>query len=377
MEKYKVFFDTNAIRNTDFNTFFGSQDKLKDLQKTQKVEILIPEIVMEEIISQKKREYNRDLDSIKSNKLYKLFSEKLNEIIIFNIEDKIKELKENPDLEYKIVNLKNKDILDDLIKLVINNEAPFEEKSDKGFKDAIIYFTIKQYIEDYKGNDKILCCTQDKRLKEALEKLGVEIKDNIDDIKTVISGKYHTDEFIKLLNDSLKRQLDDSLKIYLNDNFKISKDNIEYLYSNHYEDDIVAVSLEKLENDRVLVEIFNNKVAGHILESKKNDYLKGNNEYRDVKIQNFLSEQEYHEDDSNSLNRPLRFVQNSSEDLMTQENIIIQEKMIRSMEKFFNAIYPIMMDINKENFEKIKKFAESIKNPVDIKETSKKDLENK
>lgn len=275
MGKYEVFFDTNAIRNPDLNTFFGNQKNLQALYEEETVDILIPKIVKQEIIAQKKRKYNDELVKIKQNQLYKYANEEIKQALFFDIDEKIEELCEDIDFEYKLIDLKDKNIVEELIELAINQEAPFEvkndknDKGDKGFKDAIIYFIIKQYTENHNANNKILCCTNDKRLKEALEKLNVKVFNSVIEVKSYISEKYITNEFINLINSTLKSYLSSDLNI----KGQIKKENIEYMYLNFEDKDVIGVSLDGLKDDKILLLIDNDEIISYILESQKIDYL--------------------------------------------------------------------------------------------------------
>jgi hypothetical protein len=54
------------------------------------------------------------------------------------------------------------------LNLALDKKPPFEDKdkSDKGFKDALIYFSVLEYLQET-PNKKVFVCVKDERLKEA------------------------------------------------------------------------------------------------------------------------------------------------------------------------------------------------------------------
>jgi hypothetical protein len=48
------------------------------------------------------------------------------------------------------IDLKNNDVLPKITDLALDKKPPFEDKdkSDKGFKDALIYFSVLEYLQE-------------------------------------------------------------------------------------------------------------------------------------------------------------------------------------------------------------------------------------
>ena len=138
----KVIFDTNTVRNEGSpNTFLGGRAELKKFEKV--ADIIFPEIVVDEIRSQKKKNLISKQSSFIENIFHKLRGIDENETKSFNIDDFILKLEADEDISYSTIRLKNySSLLPKMKYMAINNEPPFEKKSDKGFKDAYIYFSI-------------------------------------------------------------------------------------------------------------------------------------------------------------------------------------------------------------------------------------------
>lgn len=168
-----VFLDTNCIRNSDTNTFFGQIGKLKQISNV--AQIYVPHIVMEEIKIQKKNRLTSSLGTFKDNYFAILQGFDVR-ALRQHIEDKIQELYDNAINEVDFIehHLEN-DLghVDTLKKLALSGTAPFESRSkgsspnnDKGFKDGCIYLSILQYLEKNKS-DEVFLISNDTRLGEA------------------------------------------------------------------------------------------------------------------------------------------------------------------------------------------------------------------
>jgi hypothetical protein len=111
-------------------------------------EILLPEIVVEEIKAQKFKVLRAKADQLRESPFIEWLNLDISPINDEYIKEFIQKLFDEETIEYSIVPLKNKDILDDIKHLALRNIPPFEKESDKGFKDTCIYYTILQYLEE-------------------------------------------------------------------------------------------------------------------------------------------------------------------------------------------------------------------------------------
>jgi hypothetical protein len=68
--------------------------------------------------------------------------------------------------------LKNNNVLPEIKDLALNKKPPFDDKNgtEKGFKDALIYFSVLEYLQKI-PNKKVFVCVKDGRLKEAFKLL--------------------------------------------------------------------------------------------------------------------------------------------------------------------------------------------------------------
>ncbi len=165
----KVVFDTNQVNNSAGNNLLGNREELNKFAKV--VEIIIPEIVLEEIKNSKKRNLKRKQSSFLSNPFHSLRGLVTQETKDFDIEKHIQNLIDNEEFKFSIISLKNNDALNEIKDLALKKEPPFENKdnTDKGFKDALIYFSILEFLDEI-PDKYIFVCVEDGRFKEALEK---------------------------------------------------------------------------------------------------------------------------------------------------------------------------------------------------------------
>lgn len=202
--RFKVIFDTNSIRSAEsVSDFLGGR---QDLERFSKVsEIIIPDIVIEEIKSQKKRKLIEKRDSFLSNPFKKLLKIEDDLIEKFDIDSWISTLKDEEKIKYKTIDItKNKGaVLDKIKRMCLDNEPPIEVKSDKGFKDSYIYFSVIEYLDLHK-DESIFVVTNDGLLKDALDKLSrVRVVKNYDEFEKYNTDYFKDDYFISRLNEEL------------------------------------------------------------------------------------------------------------------------------------------------------------------------------
>jgi rRNA-processing protein FCF1 len=164
---HKIFFDTNIIRNSEGPEYFlGGREQLERFKKV--AEIMIPNIVITEIKNQRRKHFKAKRDSFFDNPFFKLMGLSQDRLSDEKIEKWIEQLEEKEKIEYTKVSVKDRDILPEIFELASNNLPPFEVDNDKGFKDALIYFTILQYVEE-NPTDQIYFICKDGRLGEAFK----------------------------------------------------------------------------------------------------------------------------------------------------------------------------------------------------------------
>lgn len=247
----KVIFDTNIIRNVDINNFLGGRSELEKFMEVS--EIIIPDIVLEEIKNQKRINLRSKKTSFMDNPFHWLIGLNKDETKSFDIEDYLNKSIENEIIKYQVIKISNYDIFSEILKLAINNEPPFEENSDKGFKDCYIYFSILEYLQSIPDKNIFVCC-KDGRLTEALNKHPeiIVIKNYEDFFKHTI-GKYQSSYFLEKLKSEM--------------NLNIQKEDIVEFWVNINDNEVIKIVLD----DEIYVVEFD---SGEIISNgNTNSYL--------------------------------------------------------------------------------------------------------
>lgn len=161
----KVIFDTNFLYNKRATSFFGNREELEQFVKI--ADIIIPEIVIEELESKYERSFGQEKDKFFKTLLPSILSHNCDSV---EIETRIKELKESEDIQYRVIQLTDYDILPQIKHLAIKKLPPFEpgDGTDKGFKDTYIYFTILEYLQQI-PDKSVFVCVKDQRFKKAFD----------------------------------------------------------------------------------------------------------------------------------------------------------------------------------------------------------------
>lgn len=215
--KYKAIFDTNSIRNAEsVDKFLGNHDELERFLKVS--EIIIPEIVIDEIKAQKTKSLISKRDAFLSNPFHLLRKIDKEKTINFDIDKYIQDLIESETTPFTVIHLTRSTVLEDIKKLCIGNEPPFEDGSDKGFKDSLIYFTIIEYLDscDY---DKVFVVTKDVRLTKAFLGLSkVTVVKDFDEFEKYIDVYFREEYFINRLKEVVSASINSSSieEIWLN-----------------------------------------------------------------------------------------------------------------------------------------------------------------
>jgi rRNA-processing protein FCF1 len=165
----KVIFDTNFIRNTEPKQFLGGRSELEKFSKV--TELVFPDIVIEEIKNQKRKNLESKKDSFLKNPFHWLRELDHDKTKNFDIEAHLTALEDNETLEYAVITLSDYSVLEQMKELALKKLPPFEatDNTDKGFKDACIYFTALEYLQSIPDKLIFVCC-KDGRLKEAFKK---------------------------------------------------------------------------------------------------------------------------------------------------------------------------------------------------------------
>ncbi len=260
---YEVIFDTNIVRNKNCKFFLGGREELEKFSRLCK--IIIPDIVIKEIEKQKNKNIEELHKKLKENEL----SGVLNLDIPSDIDSSqlIQSLKDNENIDYETIYLTEvADTLSKMKERALSNSPPFEEKSDKGFKDAYIYFTILEYIKNSKDENKqLFFCSQDKKLQEAFRKEEITVIENYNDFKEKIVEKYTDDGGYFIAR--VKEYLEGKFNIQ---EIEIDTKKIKLLFQNKENSDILELETHDKEEIKTtyLIKVESKEISGAIIQAE-------------------------------------------------------------------------------------------------------------
>ena len=209
--KHKVIFDTNSVRNAEsFSDFLGGRSDLERFLTL--AQIIIPDLVIEEIRCQKKKQLTSKRDSFLSNPFHYLLDLNKEDTEKFDMDKWIAELLKTEKIPHVVISLtKNKaKILDQLKDLCLTGAPPFEESSDKGFKDAYIYFTILEYLNNSE-DENLFVVTKDDRLRMALQKhRRIRVVRDFDEFEDYNSEYFKDEYFVSRVKEEIDENIEAS-----------------------------------------------------------------------------------------------------------------------------------------------------------------------
>ena len=283
-----IFIDTNILNSgcKDFTSahFMSKLDDItreiesNDYYYYEKVKILLAQIVIDELFDHQISEHDKYKETLKGLKLHDT---------IINIPNNYKELLTNifkeaiaslafGSVKCELVSYPCESSLQNIIKRSLERRAPFEgkdKKSDKGFKDVVLWESILEYKRNNKL-DTILLFSADKRIcdislkKEFQEIFNDEIflicreHDNGNQQLFEVLAKLQKKQYQKTYSESLKYRLIELLKnetlseivqgepvFYENEDLGFTVDDVNILDRN-----IISV-VDDTENQRIHFQI--------------------------------------------------------------------------------------------------------------------------
>lgn len=209
--KHRVILDTNAIYNDNSSdSFLGRRE---DLGKFVKVaDLYIPDIVLDELMACKRRHLEGEVKTKFIENIYsKLFGIEKTKVEGFDIEEFLLQLKSKETIPYSVIKLtETAEILREIRNLAIAKKQPFENKegTDKGFKDAYIYLTIKEFLS--KSGDMVFVVTRDGLLGETLAKLSrIKVVHNYGEFEKYIDEYLREPYFISRLKEEVDEEIEE------------------------------------------------------------------------------------------------------------------------------------------------------------------------
>lgn len=182
--KIFIYFDTNFIKHNvediKLEAFIINKnlDRIVNTEWSEKIEFIVPEVVLREITHQLYRKYNDIVERLKKNFNNEFIFDKLEEPQKYLERVEIEAYKYFKDKNIKVLpppeSINIKELLDNALK----SNKPFggkelSKKTDAGFKDAMIVESIKYNINKNKHIGKHLFVTKDKDMEGLLESLKV------------------------------------------------------------------------------------------------------------------------------------------------------------------------------------------------------------
>ena len=250
--KEKVIFDTNIIRNAEAKNFLGGRNELERFADV--ADIVIPDIVIQEIKRQKRKNLQNNKQKFLDNPFHNLLEIDESNTNAFDVDDYIEKLVNDEDFTFEIIDIKDNNVLPKIKELAVDKKPPFEgrDNTDKGFKDTYIYFTILEYIQNIP--DKYLfVCVKDQRFKKAFNHLpNVFAIESYEEFLNHRVSQFQDDYFLQKLEENL--------------GFKVLRNQVKDFWINGDYNEVVLVE----ENgDKFVVEVDAEEIVNV---AKVNDY---------------------------------------------------------------------------------------------------------
>lgn len=206
MIKEKVIFDTNFLLEKKLKNFFGKKDQLIKFSKV--ADIIIPDMVVQELLEWYKRNFEKEKEQFLKMALPNVLSHNTDSI---KIDETLNQLLDLETGLFQVIDLKNPKYIFDMKQLALKKEPPFvpDDGSDKGFKDAYIYFTVLEYLEGIE--DKyIFFVTNDKLLKVAFERNpNIRVVESYDEFIQKSISVLYDDYFIAKLKSEIDAEIEE------------------------------------------------------------------------------------------------------------------------------------------------------------------------
>lgn len=209
----------------------------------ENVQILIPQIVIDEVFVLQVKKFSDKMANIKSCKFPHF------DILAYNDYENYLKTKFNntietlskSDAKCLIIPHPEDKTLKNIIKRAIEKRAPFSGKdgeSDKGFKDVLIWESLIRYKNSNK-TDTMILYSKDRRLcdKSLTKEFNDVFKDDIHLVTYIEKDGYNTlyNKISELTDKSFKLTFEDKVRMQLLDLLSVS--NIEYLFKEETFDD--------------------------------------------------------------------------------------------------------------------------------------------
>ncbi|MBG9749810.1 PIN domain-containing protein [Bacillus thuringiensis] len=187
--KTYIIFDTNILYMRDYkdfsifeiNSIYAEvQGKIERNNVIDRFELMVPEITIKELFKQQLQSYSTHIETMKSSylKFEQIYDIDLRIDEKFDYENFLDKKKEQyiSSKAISILPICKEEKFVRIVERALNKEAPFEgkdKKSDKGFKDALIWESLLEFAEMNDG--EYIFFTADKGFKKELEHEFIEV----------------------------------------------------------------------------------------------------------------------------------------------------------------------------------------------------------
>lgn len=260
-----IVLDTNILfsNGTDFTKaqFYDKVDEvigeLESNDLYDEIQILIPQIVIDELFVQQMDKYNESINKIRNLKLPNVTIGYLDDYEKFlrNLFSEAIKLLSNGQVRFKIIDYPQDIALPYIISRAIRKGAPFEGKekaSDKGFKDVILWESLLLYKQQHATDTMILFSKDERICHESLcDEYRGRFRDDVHLIrrKNENDNKVLYDKISELTNKKITLTFSDQLNQQLLD--LITNDSVGYLFENEKENrfiDIFNKSIKSIDD---------------------------------------------------------------------------------------------------------------------------------
>ncbi len=203
MNKPIVVVDTNSCRsNPESNSFFGNRDRLIGIASGAR--LIIPKVVVDEITNQKMIEYTKNKGQLKTNSIICSIGMDMSIINKFDIKSHIESLKSGCLIDFEEYELKRINIAyKKMYGWAIKHEPPFEERGDKGFKDAYIACSIEELIKDNRGIQVFLISKDVRLIERFKDNSEVITLNDFEDIDSYLFNSFVDDYLLSKIRNEL------------------------------------------------------------------------------------------------------------------------------------------------------------------------------
>jgi predicted nucleic acid-binding protein len=174
--------------------------KLLELARIFKIEVSIPIIAWKEYLRHRRKELEsarshlaaaiRELEKYADDlSSYALLADEINKLDE-NLEARFKDKADEIGLTLVALPLLN---VEELAEMSLANKAPFQDSDEKGFRDALIMFTVLEEIRG-KADQQAIFVTEDKRLRTGCEsfvdkfKTALSVVSSLDDARLLVEN---------------------------------------------------------------------------------------------------------------------------------------------------------------------------------------------